>query len=159
MLAYIPSPFMMHWCGILLYLIKRFPSISSSCGFFFKLSSERCMALNDARRILIVSISLLSILATANASASASIIVRSSFLFFSFTCFESLSKGWKKFFGKITAAANTGPARQPRPASSRPASISSFWKKGLSRKLFYIKLKFKSHCKTKKCSFRLHNFI
>jgi len=28
--------------------------------------------------------------------------------------------------GRITAAANTGPARQPRPASSQPASTNSF---------------------------------
>ena len=32
----------------------------------------------------------------------------------------------------MTAAANTGPARQPRPASSRPASIVSGERKGRS---------------------------
>jgi hypothetical protein len=35
---------------------------------------------------------------------------------------ESFKKGWLKFLGKITAAATTGPERQPLPASSVPAS-------------------------------------
>jgi len=33
--------------------------------------------------------------------------------------------GWKKFLGSITAAAVTGPERQPLPASSVPA-MSNF---------------------------------
>src|SRR5919198_4906110 len=37
------------------------------------------------------------------------------------SCFESLSLRWRKRSGKITAAATTGPAKAPRPASSTPA--------------------------------------
>jgi len=37
-------------------------------------------------------------------------------------CFESFKTGSAKLGGRITAAANTGPAKQPLPASSQPAS-------------------------------------
>ena len=47
------------------------------------------------------------------------------FRFFSESCFESLSISLEKSSGSITAAAKTGPARHPLPASSHPASILS----------------------------------
>ena len=43
--------------------------------------------------------------------------------FFADIFFESFKSGLEKFLDKITAAAVTGPARQPLPASSVPASI------------------------------------
>src|ERR1051325_2946398 len=60
---------------------------------------------------------------------------RSSLRTFSFSFFESsrcLNNPRLNVLGRITAAANTGPARQPRPASSHPASINSSWKNFLS---------------------------
>lgn len=39
----------------------------------------------------------------------------------------------------MTAAAYTGPAKQPRPASSRPASKNLLWKKGRSNFLPKVK--------------------
>ncbi len=41
--------------------------------------------------------------------------------------FGIVQQGMKEVGGSTTAAATTGPARQPRPASSHPASISSSW--------------------------------
>jgi hypothetical protein len=41
---------------------------------------------------------------------------------FSLIIFESRSKEWLKPGGRITAAAYTGPASDPLPASSHPAS-------------------------------------
>ena len=41
---------------------------------------------------------------------------------FSESCFESFSNGCSNLSGNITAAATTGPERQPLPASSVPAS-------------------------------------
>ncbi len=38
-------------------------------------------------------------------------------------CLESLSSSLVKSSGRMTAAAKTGPARHPRPASSHPASM------------------------------------
>ncbi len=58
----------------------------------------------------------------AHASACHCMIGRNSMRRTSLNCLESLSHGWVKSSGNITAAANTGPARQPRPASSQPAS-------------------------------------
>ncbi len=60
---------------------------------------------------------------TAQATASASIMGRSFSRLASVSCFESLSSGWWKSSGSITAAAYTDPARHPRPASSQPASL------------------------------------
>ena len=54
--------------------------------------------------------------------ASFSIIGRSRLRCFSVSCLESLSRSFLKLGGKITAAAVTGPAKHPRPASSVPAS-------------------------------------
>jgi hypothetical protein len=50
-------------------------------------------------------------------------------LCFSDNFLESLINGSSKSSGKITAAATTGPAKQPRqrPTSSTPASTQSVW--------------------------------
>jgi hypothetical protein len=45
-----------------------------------------------------------------------------------------------KFTGKITAAAVTGPAKQPRPASSVPVSKFGVKKKGINIKLILTKI-------------------
>src|SRR4030095_7632990 len=85
----------------------------------------------EALRILMRSMTGASILATAHAIELASIIFLNFSLFSGRTCFESFNPGQRKPNGKITAAANTGPARQPRPASSQPASSLPFKKYGL----------------------------
>ena len=69
-----------------------FPSISKYFGFFFRLSSARCMALKDAFKIFMESISSLSTTPTAKAMAFFSITFLSLYLFSSATCFESFSK-------------------------------------------------------------------
>jgi hypothetical protein len=96
------------------------------------------MARNEAFRILISSISKLSTTPTANASASFSMIFRSSSLSFSFSFFESFSNSFLNFFGKITAAAKTGPAKQPLPASSQPASNKFLCKQSFSKIYFSV---------------------
>lgn len=88
------------------------------------------MALNEACKILMRSISLLQTCATDQQMLSFSITGLSSSRSSSDNCFESFSKGCRNVLGKITAAANTGPAKHPRPASSRPASQNLLWKKG-----------------------------
>ena len=59
-----------------------------------------------------------------------SIIGFRSFLLGSESNFESFKKILSKSFGKITAEAVTGPAKQPLPASSVPHSKSNFEKLG-----------------------------
>ena len=67
------------------------------------------------------SISSLSTRAMAHAIACFMITVRSSIRRRSVSCLESLRSGCAKSSGKITAAANTGPARHPRrPRRIRP---------------------------------------
>ena len=48
------------------------------------------------------------------------------YLFFSESFFESFSEEFLNVGGSITAPATTGPAKQPLPASSHPASITPF---------------------------------
>ena len=52
--------------------------------------------------------------------------------FFSLIFLESFSRGCSHRGGRITAAAQTGPAKGPRPASSQPASMSSYCEQVLS---------------------------
>src|SRR5690606_33044995 len=51
--------------------------------------------------------------------------------------FESFKSGCEKLRGKITAAATTGPAKQPLPASSQPASTKSVVKDFFSRLILF----------------------
>src|ERR1043166_6694753 len=44
------------------------------------------------------------------------------------SCFESFRISWENFVGRTTAAATTGPASGPRPASSTPATIFQPWR-------------------------------
>ena len=60
---------------------------------------------------------------TAQAIASRSMTGRSLYRFFSLNCLLSFKSSFLKSSGRITAAANTAPAKQPLPASSHPASI------------------------------------
>lgn len=87
-----------------------------------------CIARNEAFRILMRSISTGSTTATAQYSACCSICKRRESLCFSESCLESLSPEMGFLGLRMTAAATTGPARQPLPASSQPASnFPSVW--------------------------------
>ncbi len=101
-----------------------FPSTMMCCGRVFKPSIARCMARMDALSMFIRSISSAVAMPTAHAMAVDSMIGRSNSRWRSVSCLESFSRGWLKSSGSITAAAYTGPARQPLPASSHPASTS-----------------------------------
>ncbi|MCY1237117.1 hypothetical protein D9M72_498000 [compost metagenome] len=80
------------------------------------------MACIEAFKMLISSIIVGSICVTEKQSAFSSIIGLKKPLFFSESCLESFSNSLIKFSGSIRAAAVTGPARHPRPASSVPHS-------------------------------------
>ncbi len=73
--------------------------------------------------MFILSISSGVTMPTAQAIASFSITGRKAYRFFSLNCLLSFKSSFLKSGGKITAAANTDPAKHPRPASSHPASI------------------------------------
>ena len=75
-------------------------------------------------KMLISSISATLQWATEKAIASCSIIGLNASRCFVVNFLESFNNGWVKSCGKITAAAVTGPAKQPLPASSVPASTS-----------------------------------
>ncbi len=129
MARYIPSPLIMQWWVISLYLVKRLPSISNAWGRWLNWSNARCIARKEARRMFISSISCCDTTPMAYVSASASISLLSSFRTFSDSCLLSLRVLFLYLGGRITAAAKTGPARHPRPASSQPAStIPLVWK-------------------------------
>ena len=78
---------------------------------------------NEALRIFILSISAGETIPIAQVIASSSIIGRKRFLFFSESILLSFSIIFLNPLGRITAAATTGPAKQPLPASSQPAII------------------------------------
>ena len=80
------------------------------------------MALIEAFKILISSIMIGSKCVTENETACSSMTGRNFSLAFSDNCLLSFKIEFSKWTGKITAAAVTGPARQPRPASSVPTS-------------------------------------
>ena len=111
-------------CGIFWYGLNRLPSISRYSGRTDNCSMARCIARKDAFRIFILSISSGDTQPTAQAIASFSIKGRSSYRCFSVSFFESFNVSHVKSDGKMTAAAYTAPARQPRPASSHPASTT-----------------------------------
>lgn len=92
----------------------------------------RCMARMEAASMLIRSISFGETIATAHASASRSMMGRNLSRCRSVSFLLSLSMSHLKSGGSITAAAVTGPARHPRPASSHPASIRPSMRYGSS---------------------------
>ena len=70
-----------------------------------------------------------SAIPTPQANACSSMICRIEKRFLTLINFESFKTSSSKFLDKMTAAAKTGPAKQPRPASSQPASMSrGSWK-------------------------------
>ena len=105
-------------------------------GFSFKMDS--CMALMEALRMLISSMICGSKWVTAKVRAWASIIGFRNKRFFSDSCLESFRISFLKSVGSITAAAVTGPARQPRPASSVP--VSSLKVEWFESSIFFIKI-------------------
>ena len=119
------------------FLMKGvFPStiMYSGNGFSFKIHS--CIAFMEAFNMLIESISSGSRWVTANDIACCSMSGFSSSLVFSESCLLSFNISLAKSTGSITAAAVTGPARHPRPASSVPDSKFFVKKKGLNMCVF-----------------------
>ena len=79
-----------------------------------------CMAFIRALRMSVASISAASTRATAQATACSWITGKRASRFFSVSFLESFRPGSSAPKGRITAAAYTGPARGPAPASSQP---------------------------------------
>ena len=90
-------------------------------GVMASLSKDIFMASILAFKMFILSICSGGTMATANAKALFSIAIRNSSLLFLVSSLESLRPTIGCF--NITAAATTGPARHPLPASSHPASM------------------------------------
>ena len=121
-----------------------FPSISKCSGLTFRDMTARCMAAMDAFRMFIVSISSALASRTENDMASFSITGRSFSLSPADIFFESSRSGWRKSGGRITAAANTGPASGPLPASSQPASTTPSFMNGRSSGCVFMSESLKS---------------
>jgi hypothetical protein len=98
----------------------RLPSIHASCGATPSPCTARCMASIEAWKMLIRSIS--STLAEAMDQAMARSLMRaaSTSRRSAVRTLESASPLMRRFLSRITAAAYTGPASGPRPASSTP---------------------------------------
>ncbi len=120
MAAILLSPLMMAWAGMLSGG-QRLPSIKAWSGCRCSPAIARCMANKVACRMLRRSIS--STLAAAMAQLRAWDLIsgaRASRLF-SLRVLESASPAIGCLGSSMTAAAMTGPAHGPRPASSTPA--------------------------------------
>ena len=100
----------------------RFPSTNTLPGFKRKPLTARCMANIVACKIFRRSISSTVACATQNASALALIWSYKKFRCLALSFFESAKPGLGSKSSKITAAAKTGPASGPLPASSTPAT-------------------------------------
>ena len=124
MSAHLASPFTMQRLGMLIPEL-RLPSISASEGLTDSFSIARFMASSAAFRILISSISSTLANAMPKLTASEQIKSKSLSLFCSLSFFESLRPSISRPRGSMTAAAHTGPASGPRPASSTPHRIST----------------------------------
>lgn len=116
------SPFTRQVCGIPGKGKKRLPSMRSASGFELSPRIALCMAMKVAFKILNRSISGASKDATDHEMASFSTTSRRWSRCPAVNFLESFKRGWKKSGGSMTAAVKTGPARQPLPASSHPAS-------------------------------------
>jgi len=91
-------------------------------GLSFSLFKALCIDKRDAFKIFILFIS--STLAIPKAYIEFFLIYSESInLFLKGIFFESLMSFLLIFLFKITAAANTGPAKHPRPTSSTPATL------------------------------------
>lgn len=84
-------------------------------------ATARRMARRVASKILRRSISCSVAIPTPTARARATITSKSRVRSDAETCLESFTPARRQREGRMTAAATTGPARGPRPASSRPA--------------------------------------
>jgi len=99
------------------------PSTNAIPGSSERLERANAMARWVARRIFSSSISFGPTIATDQITPESAVITAYSSLRRFFESFlESSNKGHVKSFGRITAAAATGPARGPLPASSTPAT-------------------------------------
>ena len=96
-------------------------------------STARRMASSEARRMLMRSMVSTSTAAMAQATAMARISMSSSLRFFSESFFESVRPCRRQPWGRMTAAATTGPKSGPRPTSSIPAMR---WRAALARGFF-----------------------
>ena len=117
------SPFTTHQWGTVMAAERpwsRFPSIRAKSGRRESPSMASCMALIRALRISVRSISSASTRATDQASALCWMSGKSASRFFSVSFLESFRPGMSAPWARITAAAYTGPARGPAPASSQP---------------------------------------
>ena len=97
------------------------PSTRRVSGLGSRAFTARAIASREAFRILNSSIYSRETTPTAVAKASPWITTKASSLALAVIIFESLTPGTSGLGGKITAAATTGPANGPRPASSTPA--------------------------------------
>ena len=104
---------------------QRLPSIRASVGTVCSASTARRIASMVACRMLRVSISSHEHSAIAQASAYSRICGASSSRRASVSFFELRRPSIGRFGSRMTAAANTGPASGPRPASSTPQTMSS----------------------------------
>ena len=117
--------------------LKRLPSTSRNSGAAPSDSTARFMASIVACKMLMRSMVSVSTTATAQLSAASRIAGASAARSSAVSFFESSSRsrmpvGLKKR-GKTTAAATTGPASGPRPASSMPQTRDSVSQSGASK--------------------------
>ena len=105
-----------------MYFLNLFPSTIINSGLTSNISRHLCIASIDALRIFISSIFSGYTCEILNATESFKIIFVKSDLSFMLNFFESLILAFLYPGLKITAAAVTGPAKHPRPASSKPHS-------------------------------------
>ncbi len=141
-----PSPFTRDSCGKPRSRAGS-PSTSAMSGRVRRPANASAIARCVARKMLIRSISSGSTSATAQITSGCAVILsyRSSRRF-AVSFLESSRYPGSKSRGRITAAADTGPARGPRPASSTPAtrgqppatSLSSYEKSG-TRRSYHIR--------------------
>ena len=103
----------------------RFPSTTTRVGSTFRPSTARVIVAIVLCRMLMRSISSTSPHATHQASAFSRISRASASRFFAVSFLESANPSIGRAGSRITAAAQTGPARGPRPASSTPATYRS----------------------------------
>src|ERR1035437_113935 len=116
-----------------------FPSTRIRSGLIFNLSTEVVIARSDAWRMFILSIWIWDITDTEHARHFSIICGSTSSLSFSVSCLESFTPLIQTSLSNITAAATTGPARGPRPASSVPAMyLILSVKKELSKFFIYL---------------------
>jgi hypothetical protein len=121
------SPSTTAWARIAAFVNcgQRLPSIRAMVGIMCSCSTARRIANMVACRMLMVSISWCEHSAMAQARACSRMMGASSSRRASVSFLESRRPSIGRFGSRMTAAANTGPASGPRPASSTPQTMSS----------------------------------